>query len=52
MKTALGRISTSRKWGRGIPGERSSLNNVTKVENPGRYGILEGSGEGRKDRTF
>lgn len=31
MKTALGRSPTNRKWGRGIPGRRSSMSKGTKV---------------------
>lgn len=45
-KTALGRIPISRKWGKGIPGGRRSMNKGIKV---GEYGQIWNPGGGCKN---
>lgn len=42
MKMALGRIPASRKWGKVVPGGRSSMSKDTEVESMDQYGSLEG----------
>ena len=52
MNMALGRIPTSRKWGKGIPDGRDSMSKGTEVESMDEYGSLEGRRrEGRRENT-